>query len=261
VQSRQGQLAALVGLIALVVIAGLASAQEVCVGDCNISGSVTIDELLIGVNIALGNEALARCTAFDINGDGSLGINELLSGVRSSVDGCRSPEATPTQTPAPTQTPTLTPEEFVAEAADFDCLRDWTRIRHFRITNALGHLQEALAVANGESPPPYPVGTIIQLVPPEAMVKRGAGFFPDAHDWEFFVLKATTAGTEIRKRGRDEVVNIGPPCFACHGAAPQTDFVCETDNGCVPLNLPQNLITALQEGDPRCPVSTPAAAH
>ena len=92
------------------------------------------------------------------------------------------------------------------------------------------------------------------------MAKRGAGFFPDAHDWEFFVLKATKAGTEILKRGRDEVVNIGPPCFACHGAAPQTDFVCETDNGCVALNLPENVITALQENDPRCPDSA-AAAH
>jgi len=150
------------------------------------------------------------------------------------------------------------PTEYVATESDFECLTDWTRIRHFRIANHAGHLDEALAVANGEMPPPYPVGTIIQLVPQEAMVKRGDGFFPAGHDWEFFVLSASSAGTQIKKRGRDEVVNIGPPCFACHGAAPQTDFICETNNGCVALNLPESLIDRLQETDPRCaPTPTP----
>lgn len=111
------------------------------------------------------------------------------------------------------------------------CLKNWTRIRRFRIANPLGHLEEALAVARGEKPPPYPVGTIIQLIPFEAMVKRGRG----------------------------EVTNIGPiSCFACHGAAPQKDFVCETGNGCIALSLSEDLINALQEHDPRCPVSAAA---
>ena len=52
------------------------------------------------------------------------------------------------------------------------------------------------------------------------------------------------------------VVNIGLPCFACHSGAPATDFVCETANGCIALNLPEDLILALQENDPRC-ASTP----
>lgn len=101
-------------------------------------------------------------------------------------------------------------------------------------------------------------GTIIQLVPAEAMVKRGAGFFPDADDWEFFVLSPSSTGTEIAKRGRDEVVNIGPPCFACRSAAAQEDLICETTNGCVALNLSEALINALQNGDPRCPAPTAA---
>jgi len=84
------------------------------------------------------------------------------------------------------------------------------------------------------------------------MVKRAPGFFPEAHDWEFFVLGVSTAGTEIRQRGRGEVVNIGSSCFACHGAAPQTDFVCESGNGCVPIDLSEALITFLQNADPRC---------
>ena len=250
VRLGQGQLLALIATVALCVGARSAVAQSACVGDCDGSGAVSIDEMLIGVNIALGREQLDRCPSFDVNADQQLEINELLAAVVGSLNGCPA-------TATPSTAPTPTPIEFVAAEADFECLRSWTRIRHFRIANARGQLDEALAVARGEAPPPYPVGTIIQLVPGEAIAKRGAGFFPDAHDWEFFVLKATTAGTEILKRGREEVVNIGPPCFACHGAAPQTDFVCENGNGCVALNLPENVIAFLQENDPRCPTATP----
>jgi hypothetical protein len=54
------------------------------------------------------------------------------------------------------------------------------------------------------------------------------------------------------QRGRGQVVNIGSPCLACHSAASQTDFVCETDNGRVALGLSEALITAIQNADPRC---------
>lgn len=237
--------------LATVLLAAAVNAQDLCIGDCDNSGAVRIDELLIGVNIALGRAPLNRCDGFDSNANGVVQVNELLGGVRSSIAGCRAPDPTPT--------PTAPPQEFVAQPSDFECLTNWTRVRRFRIANALGKLDEALAVARGEMPPPYPVGTILQLVPQEAVVKRGAGFFPEANDWEFFVLKPSPGGvTEITKRGRGEVVNIGPTCFGCHSAAPQTDFVCETSNGCVQLNLSEQLINLLQDGDPRCqPTATP----
>jgi len=253
---------ALLGLLALLLGAGHANAQNVCVGDCNGDGTVSISEVLTGVNIALGTEPLSRCPSFDTDHNGVLAIQELLAAVLSAVDGCRAPDATATSiaipTTTPTTTPATTPEEFVAQASDFDCLTDWTHVRHFRITNTLGHLDEALAVAHGDMPPPYPVGTIIQLVPAEAMVKRGNGFFPAGDDWEFFVLAASPAGTQILKRGRDEVINIGPPCFACHSAASHTDLICETNNGCVALGLTEQLINTIQDSDPRCPSRTPA---
>jgi len=269
VTSILGRVLALLAALAVASGALPALAQDACVGDCDNNGAVSINELLIGVNIALDASQLSRCTAFDVNGDGMVEINELLGAVRSAVDGCRAPEPTPTVTLEPTTTlvpeptPTPTQSEYVAQASDFECLTKWTRIRHFRIANPLGHLDEALAVANGEMPPPYPIGTMIQLVPQEAMVKRGGGFFPDAHDWEFFLLSASSSGTEIVQRGRGEVVNplAGVPCFTCHGAAPQTDFVCETNNGCVPLNLSVDLITLLQNRDPRCPAAAAVAAH
>ena len=237
-------------LLAL-LLAVPAAALDRCVGDCNGDGRVAIDEILVGVNEALGLVAADQCPQFDVDADAHVAINELLGAVRGALDGCLA-EPTPTATPLPTATATVE-AEFIAAASDFACLTGWTRVRHFRVANPLGRLSEALAVANGTAPPPYPVGTILQLVPTEAMVKRGAGFFPDANDWEFFVLAPSQSGTEIVKRGRGEVVNVTSPCFACHSAAPQTDFVCENANGCVALNLPESLIDALQAGDPRCP--------
>jgi hypothetical protein len=236
----------------LLTVSTATRGQEVCIGDCDANGVVGVNELIIGVTIALARESIDRCPDFDTNDDGALRITELLGGVRSSIEGCRRTDPTPT--------PTSTPEQFVAEPAHFECLTDWTRIRRFRIANPLGHLDEALAVARGEQPPPYPIGTIIQLFPGEAMVKRGGGFFPEGNDWEFFALAASPGGTEITKRGRGEVQNIGPlSCFACHRAAATNDFICESGRGCIELNLSEELIMRLQDGDPRCTAPTPAA--
>ena len=59
-----------------------------CTGDCNDNGAVTIDELIKGVNIALGNLQIEDCGAFDDNGDAAVTINELVKGVRNALDGC-----------------------------------------------------------------------------------------------------------------------------------------------------------------------------
>ena len=261
------------GMVLAVVAATPAGAAGQCIGDCDQSGSVSVGELVTGVNIALDLAALATCPEFDSNHDGMVAIDELLAAVGNALSGCPASEPTPTTplptstssphppfTPLPLPTPSPSPEEFVATASDFECLTDWTHVRDFRITNTLGHLDETLAVANGTMPLPYPVGTIIQLVPTEAMVKRGGGFFPAGDDWEFFVLSASSSGTAIVARGRDEVQNgSAPPCFACHSAAAAKDLICETTNGSVALNLSKALINLLQTDDPRCAAA--AGAH
>ena len=146
-------------------------------------------------------------------------------------------------------------EDLDMQAEDFECILDWTRVRHFRITNMLGHETETLAVANAPGTSDYPVGTVIQLVPFEASVKRRAGFNPDSNDWEFFSLQVSASGTTILDRGTTDVENqFGGNCFGCHVlAAPQWDFLCETDHGCDPLPLSESQITALQNNDARCP--------
>ncbi len=75
-----------------------------CAGDCNVDGSITIDELVLGVNIALGNRPVDDCPAFDGNSDGLVTINELITAVGAAVSGCVAPP-----TPVPSATPTPTP--------------------------------------------------------------------------------------------------------------------------------------------------------
>jgi hypothetical protein len=65
-------------------VATSASAQ--CVGDCNGDGTVAINELIIGVNIALGSAQVSACPSFDVNGDGMVTINELITAVNNALD-------------------------------------------------------------------------------------------------------------------------------------------------------------------------------
>ena len=128
-----------------------------------------------------------------------------------------------------------------------------TRVGDHFVANVRGHLAQALAVARSAKGGTYPVGTIIQLVPQEAMVKRAPGFSPSTNDWEFFSLDVSATGTQILSRGGVKVLNrFGGSCASCHSAAAtQFDFVCGTTHGCAPLPIGPAVIAALQKADPR----------
>jgi hypothetical protein len=80
-----------------------ARASAVCVGDCADSGYVTVVNIVIGVNIALGATPLSNCPAFD-NGSGKVTIDVLVTAVGNALRGC---PPQPTATDAPTSpTPT-----------------------------------------------------------------------------------------------------------------------------------------------------------
>lgn len=149
------------------------------------------------------------------------------------------------------------PEDLDMTEADFDCILNWTKVRDFRVTNKLGHDEATLAVANDPGKSNYPVGTVIQLVPTEAMVKRAAGFSADSHDWEFFFLGVSATGTTITQRGVLDVQNqfgASGNCFNCHSTAEaQWDLVCETGHGCAPLPLSSQVLQSVQNSDARCP--------
>ena len=173
----------------------------------------------------------------------------IAVGCGSSGDGDGDEAAEPDGT-----TTTTAVEDVEVEATDFMALADMSPVRGFFVNNLLGHLDEAVAVAEDPDGGVYPVGTVIQLIPQEAMVKRAEGFSPDTNDWEFFTLEPTPAGTTIVSRGGAEVINrfSGTSCSGCHSAAePQFDMVCEDTHGCAPLGVPESVITAIQQSDPR----------
>jgi hypothetical protein len=64
------------------------AAPEPCGGDCNADHSVTIDELLTLVNIALGSVPVANCEAGDSNHDMHITVDEILSAVNNALNGC-----------------------------------------------------------------------------------------------------------------------------------------------------------------------------
>ncbi|MCO4763650.1 MAG: hypothetical protein KC502_19215 [Myxococcales bacterium] len=139
-------------------------------------------------------------------------------------------------------------------AADFDCLTKWTKVRRFRIKSLNGQLDAALKIANSPTGGTYPPGTVIQLIPTEAMVKHEKGWSDKTNDWEFFFLKMQAGKTVIGAQGTTDVINgFGGNCFDCHAKAdPKWDLVCEQDHGCTKLPFSAEIIASLQEADSRC---------
>jgi hypothetical protein len=64
------------------------AASPSCIGDCNEDNTVTVDELLRSVNIALGNLGLSECPLSDTNNDGQVTIDEILTAVNFALNGC-----------------------------------------------------------------------------------------------------------------------------------------------------------------------------
>jgi hypothetical protein len=67
--------------------------RPTCVGDCDESGIVTVDELIGSVNIALGNAQPFECLVGDTNADGQITVDEILTAVNNALNGCSLPAA------------------------------------------------------------------------------------------------------------------------------------------------------------------------
>src|SRR5215470_16013250 len=75
-----------VGIAMLSCLAGQAAA--LCVGDCDGTGAVTINELVVGVAIALGNQPpSSACPALQ-NAQGEVSTVQLIQGVNNALGGC-----------------------------------------------------------------------------------------------------------------------------------------------------------------------------
>ena len=59
-----------------------------CVGDCTLTNSVHVSDLIIMVNIALDVSPVSACTAGDANKDGVISVNEIVGAVNNALNGC-----------------------------------------------------------------------------------------------------------------------------------------------------------------------------
>jgi hypothetical protein len=60
----------------------------ICPGDCDEGGSVTIEELINMVRVALGNGFVAACSLGDANDDAEISIDEIVRAVIIALNGC-----------------------------------------------------------------------------------------------------------------------------------------------------------------------------
>jgi len=63
-------------------------AMVACPGDCNFDATVTVDELITGINIALGTATYAHCVGMDTSGDGEVSVDELVVVINRALAGC-----------------------------------------------------------------------------------------------------------------------------------------------------------------------------
>jgi hypothetical protein len=165
--------------------------------------------------------------------------------------GSSHPASAPGTTAASTSSTTPAFRDVVPTAADFVSLNSMTPVGDHFLNSLNGHLDAVLAVAHSKNGGVYPVGTVIQLFPTEAMVKRHAGYNPSTGDWEFFRLNVSPQGTRIVSSGAVVKNFLGADCASCHDAAAKFDFVCGTNHGCAPLGITDAQIAGIQRSDPR----------
>lgn len=89
-------------------------------------------------------------------------------------------------------------EDVMVSEQNFGCILEWSKVRNTRIKHSDPEkLKEAMRIFGDSMPDKeYPVGTILQLVPFEAMVKHPRATYPKTNGWEFFALDVSEAGTK-----------------------------------------------------------------
>ncbi len=140
------------------------------------------------------------------------------------------------------------------EAAILGCSREGTKVGMTYLRHAdPKKLEEAVRLfKSNQEGVEYPVGTVVQLVPHEVMVKRTKAEFPNSNGWEFFILNVSGKTATIAGRG-DTAANPLGTCISCHGPAVKHDYVCAKGHGCGPIPVTDEQIVAIQSKDPRCP--------
>src|SRR5262245_11098364 len=62
-----------------------------CAGDCNRDEEVTVDELVVGVRMALDLTTERECAAINADGDAEVRLDEVTGAVNAALTGCPVP--------------------------------------------------------------------------------------------------------------------------------------------------------------------------
>lgn len=67
------------------------AAIAACAGDCGADLTVTVDEILVMVAVALGSSDVSDCRRGDTNADGEITVDEILTALQHALAGCPAP--------------------------------------------------------------------------------------------------------------------------------------------------------------------------
>lgn len=76
------------GTVATATPTPSATPTPICVGDCGDDGTVTVNDLVVMINVALGDALVSTCEAGDKNRNGAITVDEILVAVNNALTGC-----------------------------------------------------------------------------------------------------------------------------------------------------------------------------
>lgn len=94
--SRPRWLSLCCGTLLSVAAVSPLSATAQCSGDCNADEAVSIDEIIVLVQMAMGEMTMDHCPPGDRDGDGRLMVDELVGAVTHALEGCTDTVPVPT---------------------------------------------------------------------------------------------------------------------------------------------------------------------
>ncbi len=116
----------LVVLVIMLSVTAVRVRAQSCIGDCDGDGTVQINELVLGVGIALGTSELSACSNLD-NGDGIVSVDRLVAAVNNALCSCSPCTSSGTPTPTATgPTPTTTAMTPTATPTGGEMVTMWT---------------------------------------------------------------------------------------------------------------------------------------
>jgi CARDB len=80
-------------LAAISVVAAASAGAQSCDGDCDGDRVVSVSELVLATNVALGRQRPSVCARVDASGDGRISVDELIAAVNRSLSGCLPPQS------------------------------------------------------------------------------------------------------------------------------------------------------------------------